>query len=129
MPKWYHMPTSHRMTYGEYRANIDGINMVFGAALGFVLARSENMAAVGFVWALALSAGCVIAILYLSFSPYKLFYGVLTAFVIAMLPGSLEGLGVNPLPKLQPLLAVWAVMVLVLEVLPRDKATDAKDIE
>lgn len=128
MGKWYQLPTSYRMTEGEYHTNLDGVNVVFGAALGFVLARSEQLATREFILSLLMSAGCVVAFQYLRLSPFKLFYSALTAVVIALLPGALEGFDVTPLPKLQPLLAVWAAVVLVLKVHPRKKtATDTKE--
>ena len=43
MAKWYHFPTTSRLSDGEYEANIQGINIVFGAVLGFVLADASGL--------------------------------------------------------------------------------------
>ena len=122
MSKWYHLPTTVAMTEGEYRANINGINMVFGAVLGFVLAGSENMPTESFLAVLLMSVGVVVSILYLASSEYRLFYALLTALTIFLLPHALHDILVeHPMPKLQPTLAAWAITVLFIELLPRTK--------
>lgn len=122
MAKWYQMPTSHRMTQGEYRANVNGINMVFGAVLGVILAGTSNMPMWDYITVLVFSVGTVVSILYLASSPYRLFYAVLTFIVILALPEVLrETFAAHPMPKLQPTLAVWALSVLAIELLPRER--------
>ena len=54
-----------RMTPREYRANIDGLNIFFGAVLGFVLAGSEALTSIWFGFLLGATAGIVISILYI----------------------------------------------------------------
>ncbi|WP_228243096.1 hypothetical protein [Porphyrobacter sp. GA68] len=128
MAKWYQLPTSHRMTAGEYRANTNGINVVFGAVLGVILGGIENMPTWDYMVVLFFSVGTVVSILYLAFSPYRLFYSATTLLLIAMMPEVLEHVFArHPLPKLQPTLAAWALSVLAIELLPREKAarTDA----
>lgn len=128
-PKWYSIPTSQRMTDGEYRANINGINMVLGAVLGFILAGAEGIPTEDFLVLLFFSMGAVISILYLSMSPYRLFYTLLTAAIIALLPDLLDDVfAVAPLPKLQPTLVMWAATVLVLELLPREQKGEAESL-
>ena len=120
MANWYRLPSSSRMTEGEYQANIQGINIVFGAVLGFVLADAGNLPPADFAIVLFVSASAVISILYLAHSEYKLFYGALTAFVVYMVPRILDDpLDIAPIPQLQPTLAVWTAMVLIVELIPR----------
>ena len=133
MAKWYAIPTTSRMTRSEYRANITGLNVVFGAVLGFVLAGAENLSNTDFVYLLLLSSAAVVTILYLGSSDYKLFYGTMAVIIAATLPWLLEKAGVPNLPKLQPTLATWIAMVIFLELLPQekpgesDKSTDPAD--
>ena len=109
----------------EYRANIEGINIVFGAVLGFVLVGAEGLPVFDFIWLLVMSASIVVLILYLGSSDYKLFYFVLTAVTIAALPFIAEDLfSLTHVPKLQPTLAIWALMVAAVELIPRVPTTD-----
>ncbi|MEO1220540.1 MAG: hypothetical protein AAFY42_04205 [Pseudomonadota bacterium] len=120
MVKWYHIPRGWKVTEREYRANIEGINIVFGAVLGFVLVGAEGLPVFDFMALLMLSATVVIMILYLGSSEYKLYYAVLTALSIAALPFVSEDLfSLAKVPKLQPTLAIWALMVLGVELMPR----------
>ncbi|MGB3738158.1 MAG: hypothetical protein WA948_02270 [Pontixanthobacter sp.] len=121
MAQWYKLPTTMRTSHAEYRANIDGIKIVFGAVLGFVLAGTESLITIDFMYVLLVSATAVTSILYLGSSHYKLCYTVLTVIFIALIPDLIEhSLELPPIPKLQPTLIVWALMVLVLELLPRE---------
>lgn len=117
MPNWYKFPSTFRITAREYQANINGMNIVFGAVLGFVLAGAEGLPPTDFMFVLMTSAMAVIMILYLGSSEYVLFYGALTAAFIFSLPFILaEQFKINPIPYLQPTLIAWAVMVAVLEI-------------
>ena len=129
MAKWYGVPKSALMSEGEYDANIQGINIVFGAVLGFVLADANQLPAFDFALVLFVSASVVVSILYMANSEYKLFYAALTAFVIFMLPTILEDhLDIPQISQLQPTLAVWAVMILMVALLPRgDPPEDEKE--
>ena len=114
-----------RMTEREYRANIDGLNIFFGAVLGFVLAGSETLDDFGFGVLLAGTAGIVVSILYITSSEHRLGYSVLTLALIASMGTWLEQLvpGSQSIPaKLQPCLLVWALMTMSVEFLPREKA-------
>ncbi len=125
MANWYKMPPSFRITEREYRANIDGMNIVFGAVLGFVLVGAENVAVRDFVGLLVLSSAIVIMILYLGSSEYKLFNASVTALSIAFLPYiAVDLFDITEVPKLQPTLAIWALMVLFVEMIPRAPAPD-----
>ena len=120
MAKWFHIPRGWVITEREYRANIEGINIVFGAVLGFVLVGAEGLPVWDFCALLVLSAAVVVMILYLGSSEYKLYYAVMTAVAIAALPFISEDLfSLAKVPKLQPTLAIWAVMVLLVELMPR----------
>jgi hypothetical protein len=118
--KWYRIPTTMRVSQGEYQANINGMNMVFGAVLGFVLARAEALETMQFAFVLLLSAAVVVTILYLSSSEYRLFYAVAAIAAVAFLPVALNDMDIPPIPKLQPTLAVWVLMVLGIEMMPRE---------
>lgn len=121
MAKWYSIPTTMRMSEGEYRANCNGINIVFGAVLGFVLAGAERMPDSQFALTLLLSASLVITILYLETTEYRLFYAAMAILFIAFLPRLFEAFELPLIPKLQPTLGVWLLMVLLIELAPRDK--------
>lgn len=112
-----------RMTHEEYRANINGLNIFFGAVLGFVISGTEAYAGWRFAYFLLLAAGMVISILYITASKHTLLYATYTGVAIAALPllvrEAMDG-AVLP-PRFQPTLAVWAAMTLFVELLPRDK--------
>lgn len=114
-----------RMTTGEHRANVDGLNMFFGAVLGIVLSGTDALPAGAFALLLAISATAVLAILYVGASPNRLAYAAVATVYVALLPmviGRFVGTGAVP-PHLQPTLAVWLLFVLVVEFAPREKAT------
>jgi hypothetical protein len=119
--KWYAIPTSLAISEAEYRANISGINIVFGAVLGFVLAKIEGLPPLDFMVVLITSAAAVVTILYFGSTRYPLFYGLLAGAMIAVLPVVLDSFGIPPIPKLQPTLVAWTIMVLVVELSPRQK--------
>jgi len=123
MSKWYKIPGSFsRMTEREYRANLNGINVVFGAVLGFVLVGAENLPVRDFAALLVLSSAIVVMIFYLESSEYKLFNIVTTGGAIAALPYVSEDMfELAKVPKLQPTLAIWALMVLGVELMPKEK--------
>ena len=116
------MPRTFAITKREYRANIEGTNIVFGAVLGFVLVGAEGLPVFDFVALLMMSAAIVVMILYLGSSDYKLFYAVSTAIAIIALPFVAEDLfSLTKVPKLQPTLALWGLMILGIELMPQDK--------
>ena len=130
MAKWYKIPTQFRITEREYQANINGMNIVFGAVLGFVLAGAEGLPPMDFMFVLFVSALAVTMILYLGSTDYILFYGFLAGALIFALPLILaEQFKLKPIPYLQPTLIVWAVMVAGLELSPRHKTTETQPEE
>jgi len=114
-----------RMTEREYRANIDGLNIFFGAVLGFVLAGSETLDNVWFGVLLAGTAGIVVSILYITASVHRIAYSILALVLVVSMSSWLEDIlpGTASIPaKLQPCLLVWALLTMSVEFLPRDKA-------
>jgi hypothetical protein len=114
-----------RMTEREYRANIDGLNIFFGAVLGFVLAGSETLDNLWFGVLLAMTAGIVISILYITASEQRLGYSLLALGLVASMGIWLEDFLPGPTsipPKLQPCLLVWTLLTISVEFLPREKA-------
>jgi hypothetical protein len=114
-----------RMTEREYRANIDGLNIFFGAVLGFVLAGSETLDNVWFGVLLAATAGIVVSILYITSSAHRIAYSIVTLALIGFMPVWLEDLLPGPASvpaKLQPSLLIWALLTIFVEFLPREKA-------
>ncbi len=122
MANWYKIPHNFRLTQREFRANIDGMNIVFGAVLGFVLAGANDMAQGDFAAMLCISAAIVVMILYLASSEYLLFNILAVSVSIAGLPYLAKGVfDLEEVSQLQPTLAVWAVMVLAVSLIPRGK--------
>ena len=130
MANWYKIPPSRHISEREYRANISGMNIVFGAVLGFVLAGAEGLAPIDFMIVLFVSALAAILILYLGSTEYILFYGAGVTLLIFFIPSILtDQLKQNPIPYLQPTLAVWAAMVALVELLPRERQNTATSQE
>lgn len=112
------------MTEREYRANIEGLNIFFGAVLGFVLAGAETLDACRFALTLLLVGTSVVTILYITASERRFAYAALTVLVVAVLPqvaDRLLGGGAQLPPKVQPTLAVWAALIIVIEFAPRER--------
>ncbi|MFV0624993.1 hypothetical protein ACBY01_13425 [Sphingomonas sp. ac-8] len=117
-----HLFDGARMTDAEYRANLNGINIFFGAVLGFVLAGTETLETAGFTLVLVLCSAIVISILYISSSRRRLVYFLYTALGIACLPQVVTLIGpagTTLPPKLIPTLAVWTAMTAFVEFAPR----------
>jgi hypothetical protein len=112
-----------RMTHAEYRANLSGLNIFFGAVLGFVLAGMESLKPFQFGLLLTMVSGIVIGILYVSSSRHRLAYTAVTALLILELPRWLHFVvqsGEQIPQNLQPTLAVWLGMTAFVEFLPRE---------
>ena len=123
MAKWYKLPTSSIMSEGDYRAGLNALNIVFGAVLGFVLVGGEDLPVDAFAGLLAISALIVMLIQGIALSEYTLFSIVTTAAAIYFLPDIAEDwFSISKVPKLQPTLAVWAAMAVLLELSPREKS-------
>jgi hypothetical protein len=116
-----------RMSDGEYNANLNGLGIFFGAVLGFVMASTENLSTKDYLLVLFTTASMVITILYISSSRYRIAYSVLAFAFIAALPfilGTMTSPGALLPPKLQPTLAVWLAMALIVEFNPRDREAE-----
>jgi len=125
MAKWYKLPTSSRISDGDYRAGLNALNIVFGAVLGFVLVGGENLPIFDFTALLVISALIVMMIQSIALSDFTLFSVIATAISIYFLPQlAEEWFSLTKVPKLQPTLAVWAVMATVLELSPREKSEE-----
>ena len=119
-----------RMTHAEYRANLDGLNMFFGAMLGLVMAGTERLSGPMFGAVLLMISGIVVTILYVSASRHRLGYSVLAVAMTALIPTIIDDLlgarGALP-DKVQPTLIVWAVMTIAIEFYPRDRDASVKN--
>lgn len=117
-----------RMSTGEYQANLNGLNMFFGAVLGLVLTGTEKLDAWQFGVLLFCLAGNVITILFISSSRNRVSYAVF-ALVNALLFPYVMGLLLRApdlVPdKIQPTLLVWTVMTIVVEFWARQKDPEA----
>jgi hypothetical protein len=116
------MPKALIPTESEIRANHAGMNTFFGAVLGFVMAGTERLDAFEFASVLFLVSGVVISVLYVSASPYKFSYAVMTLVFIAILLGVADAAldqGEHLPDKLQPTLLVWTLLSVLVEFFPR----------
>ena len=116
------LPKVLTTTESEYQAHQAGMNMFFGAVLGFVMAGTEQLDQLEFAFTLMFVSAIVISILYVAASPYKWVYAVLTVAMIAMLPtafGPILEAGEHLPDKLQATLYVWTFITIFVEFLPR----------
>ena len=112
------------MTAGEYRANLQGLNVFFGAVLGVVMAGTERLAPFDYGVMLLLMASLVITILYISSSPKRLLYSALILVAIALMPEMVTQLiddRISSLAYLQITLLVWALLAILIEFAPRER--------
>ena len=113
-----------RMTAAEYQAHLTGINIFFGAVLGFVINGIDRLDAIGFGVVLILVSGVVISILYISASRHRVLYSIYTLAIVAALPCVIDKFVQGPFelpPKLQPTLFVWTLITIFAEFLPRER--------
>ena len=106
----------------EYRANVHGLQIVFGAVLGFVLAGAEKFAAFDFATLLLITIGAVVSILYISASQRRIAYTLLAIGYAMLLPlAVLRITGVEAPEKLAPTLLIWTLFQAGVEFAPRRK--------
>lgn len=121
MSNWYKFPMNAKMSDGDYRAGLNALNIVFGAVLGFVLVGGENLPIFDFTALLVIAALIVMMIQSIALSDFTLFSVIGTGIAIYFLPQlAEEWFSLTKVPKLQPTLAVWAVMATILELSPRE---------
>ncbi len=113
-----------RMSANEYRANLNGLNMFFGAVLGLALTGTEKLNALQFGVILAGLAGIVISILYISSSRSRVAYSIYALVSALIFPELMDhllrGHGLVP-DKIRPTLLVWTLMTVCVEFWARDK--------
>jgi hypothetical protein len=109
-------------TESEIAAHHAGMNVFFGAVLGFVMAGTERLDSLEFAYVLLVVSAVVISILYVSASRQKIAYSLFTVLLIFMLP-RVSNLALDQgeaLPdKLQPTLLVWTFLSIFIEFMPR----------
>ena len=111
----------------EYQANIHGLQIVFGAVLGFVLAGAERFDSYSFAVLLIMTIGVVVSILYISASKQRLAYTALALGGGLAVPAViLEITKLQAPEKLAPTLFIWGVIMAAIEFAPR-KPNDATE--
>ncbi|MGY1426149.1 hypothetical protein [Lysobacter sp. A289] len=114
-----------RLSIGEYKANLNGLNMFFGAVLGFVLSGTENLDSWQFGQILMLLAGAVVFILYISSSKHRVVYSICALAMSLAFPElvefALQSEGLVP-DKIRPTLLVWTVMTIIVEFWGRERS-------
>lgn len=118
-----------RMSANEYRANLNGLNMFFGAVLGLVLTGTEKMPEWQFGALLCMLAGIVITILFISSSRHRVAYALLALFYTLTLPWMTDFIfhAHDVLPdKIRPTLLAWTLMTILIEFWGREKEAPAQ---
>lgn len=119
-----------RMTTGEYQANLNGLNMFFGAVLGFVMTGTETLDTLRFGLILTMLAGAVISILYISSSKNRLAYALYALVVAFTFPDAVDFMlrteGIVP-AKIRPTLLVWTAMTILVEFWGREQPPASPD--
>jgi hypothetical protein len=96
--------------------------MFFGAVLGFVLTRTEQLSSWRFGVVLAALASVVVAILYVSSSRNRLAWSIYAVAAALLVPEVLNLLGNDVVPdKVRPTLLVWALMTIAVELWSRER--------
>jgi hypothetical protein len=118
-----------RLSTGEYKANLNGINIFFGTVLGLVLTGAERLASWQFGVLLMMLSCVVITILYISSSTRRITYSVLALGYAIAFPEVLDaifgGQGMVP-DKIRPTLIVWTLMTVLVEFWAREKTRNPK---
>lgn len=104
----------------EYHANVAGLQIVFGAVLGFVLAGAERFDRFAFATLLLLTIGAVVSILYISASRHRLLYTAVALGYSLALPWTILRITELQAPeKLAPTLLIWTLFQAGVEFAPR----------
>jgi len=102
------------MTHDEYKANISGLNIFFGAILGVVMADVSVSSALQYSLLLAIIASYIIMLLYVSASKHRLRYAVLSTAALLY-------------AWFKILLSVWLILIIVIEFSPRGSPESSDD--
>lgn len=116
-----------RMSASEYQANLNGMNMFFGAVLGFVLSGTEKLSAWKFGVLLMCLAAVVVCVLYISSSKHRLAYSLLALLYAATFPEGMDLMlhSQDVVPdKVRPTLLVWILMTILVEFWAREREED-----
>lgn len=114
--------TMPRMDHREYRANSSGLQIVFGAVLGFVLAGAEAFEPLDFAALLLATIGAVVSILYISASRRRVLYTVIAVGYALLMPMLVLRMTGEAAPeKLAPTLLIWTFFQAAVEFLPRGR--------
>ena len=117
-----------RISHREYKANLSGMNIFFGAILGVVMAEYESSSPRDYIAALLLSAALVVNILYISSSKRRIFYALMAASIIGFLwvaafldeiPFDFDATWL--MNRYLPAMSVWFGMTLFIEFTPRER--------
>lgn len=123
MSNWNKLPRTWKMSERERRVIVEGINVIIGAVMGFVLVGAEGLPVFDFTALLVISVFVVVLILFMESSEYTLFCAVLTAAALIAFPYVTEDfLSLTKVPKLHPTLIIWAAMILLAQALPKQQA-------
>ena len=118
-----------KMTSSEYQANLNGLNMFFGAVLGFVLTGTETLNTWQFGFVLMMLASAVISILFISSSKHRLAYSIYALIIALTLPELINFVlrrdGLVP-DKIRPTLVVWTLMTILVEFWGRERDKPAQ---
>lgn len=122
------------MTHEEYKANISGLNIFFGAIIGVVMADIETSSTLEYSLILVMLASFIVMLLYISASKHRLFYAAFSAGVLLFawfevyLGNGFQNIDLTWLQhKLLPTLSVWFAMIISIEFVPRSAPNDSND--
>lgn len=116
------------MSDKEYKANLSGMNIFFGAIIGVVMASYESSSPLLYIAVLMFSASLVIIMLYISASKRRIVYSTMAMLLVGYLwflalsdsyffdfdPTWLKS-------KYLPTMSAWLAMILFIEFTPRER--------
>lgn len=115
------------MTYSEYKANISGINIFFGAIIGVVMAELSLQSPITYSLLLIQVASFIVLVLYISASKHRLYYFFFSVSILLVtwikVSNRDEFYGIDVVwleNRLLPTLSVWLFMIASIEFFPRD---------
>jgi len=122
------------MTHDEYKANINGLNIFFGAILGVVMADANISSALEYSISLVVIASFIIMLLYINVSEHRLLYAVSAVLILLVVWfkiyqggqfASIDNAWLEQ--RLLPTLSVWLGMIVVVEFYPKSSSGTSKD--